>query len=274
VDYTLTESEREQYREIGYFIRRGIIPPGQIAALKSAVQGLVECSAAGSGPELPWINREKLIPDRLGQLLRPGWIRPAFADSLVNGPYFCIAEQILGGPVRYCLFGMLASGDGKPYIQGWHRDLAPTQGEHQQEVLERVYRTYSQINAPLFPDRYLQIVPGSHLRPTTAAEREVLARDPTADMPGQLIVELEPGDVVFYYDNLLHRGCNPEGRRRWTMHHGFIRADHPVASFEWGQQEWIAQPGYLDSLPAGLRVYMQRYLDALPDGEPRNIAQP
>src|SRR3712207_920727 len=111
---------------------------------------------------------------------------------------------------------MLAGGDGKPYVQRWHRDLAPTEGAHEVAVLERNYRIVTQINGPLFPDRYLQIVPASHLRPTTPEERAVLANDPTGEMPGQLAVEAEPGDVVFYYPNLLHRGYNPAGALRWT----------------------------------------------------------
>ena len=52
------------------------------------------------------------------------------------------------------------------------------------------------------------------MRPTTSAEREVLANNPAGDMPGQMTVETEPGDVAFYYSNLLHRGYNPAGESR------------------------------------------------------------
>lgn len=272
MDYTLSTAERDQYQHEGFFIRRGIIPPEQIEALKTDIRQLLERSAAGEGPEVPWINREQRIPERLGALLRPEWVQPAFIDSLEHGPYFPVAEQFLGQQVRYSLFGMLAGGDGKPYIQGWHRDLAPTQGEQEMPVLERGQQTVMQINAPLFPDRYLTIVPGSHRRPTTAEERDVLANNAAGDMPGQLIVETEPGDVVFYYPNLLHRGYNPEGRLRWTMHHAFLAADAPVYQHERGQEAWIRQPGYLDSLPPTLRTAMQRYLDAIPDGPSPNLA--
>jgi ectoine hydroxylase-related dioxygenase (phytanoyl-CoA dioxygenase family) len=282
MDYTLSAGQREQYRRDGYIILRGIVHTEDVEALKADIRDLVERSAAGEGPEIRWINEEKRLPERLGLLLRPGWVRPSFVASLEQGPYFSIAEQILGTTVRYSLFGMLAGGDGKPYVQNWHRDLAPTEGENEVAVLERNYRIYTQINAPLFPDRYLTIVPGSHLRPTTAAEREVLARDPTGGtaersevvMPGQLTVETEPGDVAFYYSNLLHRGYNPGGALRWTMHHAFVNAAAPVAAHERGQERWIGQPGYLESLPPALGAYLQRYLDAVPAGEPTNIAEP
>jgi ectoine hydroxylase-related dioxygenase (phytanoyl-CoA dioxygenase family) len=268
----LNAAQEQHYREQGYVILRGIIPAAEVEALRAAVRELVEASAVGKGPEIPWINREKRVPERLGQLLRPGWTRPAFVNSLERGPYFAIADQILGTAVRYSLFGMLAGGDGKAYVQNWHRDLAPVSGEHELAVLERNYGIYTQINAPLFPDRYLTIVPGSHLRRITAAERAALAENPTGDMPGQLTVETEPGDVAFYYSNLLHRGYNPEGAMRWTMHHAFVRADSPVAVHERGQEAWITSPGYIEALPPDLRMRMQRYLDAVPDGPSPNIA--
>ncbi len=130
----------------------------------------------------------------------------------------------------------------------------------------------NQINAPLFPDRYLTIVPGSHLRRTTAEEREVLANARAGDMPGQMTVELEPGDVVFYYPNLLHRGFNPDGALRWTMHHAFLSASAPVYGHERGQEKWIAEPGYLESLPSEVRLRMERYLEAVPAGASPNLA--
>jgi hypothetical protein len=270
--YTLSAAQKEEYRREGYVILRGIIPAEEIEALRADVRDLVAAAAEGRGPELPWINKEKRIPERIGQMLRPGWVRPSFTASLERGPYFSIAEQVLGTAVRYSLFGMLAGGDAKPYVQNWHRDLAPTEGENEVAILERNYRVYTQINGPLFPDRYLTIVPGSHLRQTTAAEREVLARDPTGEMPGQLTVETEPGDVAFYYSNLLHRGYNPGGAMRWTMHHAFVSAAAPVAAHERGQERWIGEPGYLDTLPPALRLAMQRYLDAVPEGSSPNIA--
>src|ERR1051326_2401908 len=98
---TLTPSEKEQYRREGYVILRGIIPPEEVEALKADVRELAERSAAAQGPEIRWINQEKRIPERLGQLLRPDWIRPSFIASLATGPYLPVGEQLLGAPLRY-----------------------------------------------------------------------------------------------------------------------------------------------------------------------------
>jgi hypothetical protein len=70
-----------------------------------------------------------------------------------------------------------------------------------------------------------------------------------------------------------HRGYNPKGELRWTMHHGFMVADAPVYDVEEGQESWLGQEGYIDSLPAGLMVYMQRYLDSCRDGPAPKIRE-
>jgi hypothetical protein len=268
MDYSLSEAQLKQYHDDGYVVLRGAIPLANVESQKTAVNALIDRSIADGRPEIPWINKEKRLPERLGLLLRPECIHPAFVESIEAGPFLPIAAQLLGVPVRYSLFGMLAGGDGKPYIQGWHRDLAPIGEPDEEAVVRGGYQVYTQINAPLFADRYVTIVPGSHLRASTSEELQVLKNDPTGDMPGQMTVEMEPGDVVFYYSNLWHRGFNPEGNLRWTMHHAFVRAGAPVCVHEKGQESWLRDAAYLDTLPPRTRSFMQGYLDAVSDEAP------
>lgn len=267
MDYTITPQQKQQYHDEGYFILRGVIPSEQIVALKQGINDLMDASLDGKAPEIRWISKEKRIPGRFGQMLRPELLQPAFVDSIVNGPYIPVAEQILGGPIRYSLFGMLAGGDGEPYVQAWHRDLAPIEGERQMPILKTGYPLFVQTNGPLFEDRFLTIVPGSHLRPTTREELNAFHTNPVGDMPGQITVETQPGDVAFYYPNLWHRGFNPAGELRWTMHHAFWLAAAPVHVHEGGQKEWIETSGYLETLPPALAEFLQRYVDAYPTGD-------
>lgn len=80
----------------------------------------------------------------------------------------------------------------------------------------------TQWNLPLYADDSLVVVPGSHVRVRTAAERAAPRREP--DMPGQLVVRLEPGDVVFYDNNILHRGVYRADRERMSLHGSVGRA--------------------------------------------------
>ena len=119
---------------------------------------------------------------------------------------------------------MLAAGGGQPYTQKWHRDLGRPGDPDETAYLRRHEGRFVQFNAPLVAgDRFLNIVPGSHLRASTDAEIEA-SRSESGEMPNALVVELEPGDIVHYNANLWHRGWNPEGRKRWTMHCAFWSA--------------------------------------------------
>ena len=76
-----------------------------------------------------------------------------------------------------------------------------------------------QINAPLLlRDKFLQLVPASHLRPSTTVElaagryAEDLGLTPSLFwegrpwLPNGVTVELEPGDIVYYNSQFWHHG--------------------------------------------------------------------
>ena len=85
-------------------------------------------------------------------------------------------------------------------------------------------------------------------------------------MPEAMVVEVEPGDIVFYNANLWHRGWNPEGGVRWSLHCAFWRAEYPVMRHEHGQREALGTPSHLARFPEPARQIVQRYLDRYPEG--------
>ncbi|KAI0396552.1 phytanoyl-dioxygenase family protein [Xylariaceae sp. FL0594] len=116
----------------------------------------------------------------------------------------------------------------------WHRDDVPRTATREEEeeklglrqgqegggagMKKKKNKRYwnTQWNLALFPDESLIVVPGSHVRPRTDEERA--AHPLEKNMPGQLVVRLEPGDVVFYDNNILHRGVYDAGRERMSLH--------------------------------------------------------
>ena len=130
-----------------------------------------------------------------------------------------------------------------------------------------------QFNAPLITgDRFLQIVPASHLRASTTSElRTAQDGSEAGDMPGAMMVELEPGDIVFYNANLWHRGFNLEGEQRWTMHCAFWKQDYPVMSHEWGQRAALESAGHIERMPEKTAQYIRRYLDKYPEKNPPSL---
>jgi hypothetical protein len=265
----LSLEQRQTYRKQGYLIFRQAYNADRVKSLIAGVERLLDRALAGEC-EIRWIDRERRLPNRIGNMLHPDKYDAAFAEWL-DADIIPAIEAILESPIRHSLFGMLASGSGQPYSNPWHRDLCRPGDPNEAVVLRREIARHVQFNAPLHPgDHFLQIVPGSHARPSTAAEMTVFRENPNDEMPGQMTVELEPGDIVYYNANLWHRGFNLDGVLRWSMHTAFWRADVPVWAHESGQHEAMLTPGHLERMPPVTRLSIQRYLDVYPTTEPLN----
>ncbi|KAI0477289.1 phytanoyl-dioxygenase family protein [Xylariaceae sp. FL0804] len=141
------------------------------------------------------------------------------------------------------LYNLLVRPDADFDLE-WHRDDVPRTATPAEEEARLHYCRYfrprhrhgegdgeeagpppahAQWNLALFEDASLVVVPGSHRRARTKAEREAEPRE--AHLPGELVVELGPGDVVFYDNNILHRGVYDAKKERMSLHGSVGRAD-------------------------------------------------
>ncbi len=260
----------QSYNDLGYLILRQAFSRQRVQALREAVQTLVQRALDGD-VELNWIDREQGLPERTGHLLHPGKYDAAYGHWLAEdlAPQL---ETLLGCPGRHSLFGMLAGGGHKSYKQSWHRDIGKPGADDEAEFLQRSHGLFVQFNAPLIEaDHFLHIVPASHLRASTQAEIEASHAGEEAVMPSALIVELEPGDIVYYNANLWHRGWNPGGDKRWTMHCAFWQADYAVMKHEYGQRDALTTPGHLERMPNLAALYVRRYLAQHGEGDPADL---
>ena len=209
-------------------------------------------------------------------MLWPDKYEPAFGDFLEDVyPHLHAVIDHGGAGVRNSLFGMLSSGGGVPYQQEWHRDgegnsTAPGRWDVKRSLAFMGHGV--QINAPLLPgDKFLQLQPASHLRPSTieelAASRyaEELGLEP-GPMPNGVTVELEPGDIVYYHSQFWHHGWDPLGPHygdRWTLHCSWQDNRAPLWKGQATQQEPMGKPGHIESFPPLARIMAQRYQDAV-----------
>ncbi|KAM3417178.1 hypothetical protein BST61_g5438 [Cercospora zeina] len=114
------------------------------------------------------------------------------------------------------LYNMLCRPD-HDFALRWHRDSIGPQASAEEELRHlQEPIIHAQWNLALYDDSSLIVVPGSHRRARTGMER---GADPFEDnMPGQLAVNMTAGDIVFYNNNILHRGVYSSSTERMTLH--------------------------------------------------------
>ncbi|KAK3401673.1 hypothetical protein B0T20DRAFT_345972 [Sordaria brevicollis] len=225
----------------GFVVIRSLLTPSELSSLKSAASRLTDLARSGSWPFIrtvgkqfpPWPSsppadgsgiwgvQHLLHPDLpLSKEDKDAFLKLYFSPSILN-----IAKQLLPEGTRdedlvMELFNMLVRPD-KDFALSWHRDDIPATATAQEEKERLVPATepryHTQWNLSLVDgDTSLILVPKSHTRRRTDAEREADLFEP--NMPGQLVVELNAGDVAFYDNNILHRGVYSSKKERTTLH--------------------------------------------------------
>ncbi|EXJ62864.1 hypothetical protein A1O7_03305 [Cladophialophora yegresii CBS 114405] len=169
------------------------------------------------------------------------------------------------------LFNLLVSPDGaRDFELAWHRDDVRPDVSPEEEARQLNLRgdggpqsqqLHAQYNIALFEDSSLVVVPGSHARVRTRAERDAAPYEP--NLPGQVVVALQPGDAVFYDSNILHRGVYrgidvTRELGRMTLHgsvglagHGTERARQVL---QHGVGEWVGRAKFSIEGSKGLRA--------------------
>lgn len=166
--------------------------------------------------------------------LRDVYAEIYFCDEIINVVRELLAEpngssnQVSEDDLVMELFNLLCSpSKNQDFELEWHRDdIKPTVSTEEEEQLLREKapnnrQLHAQYNIALFEDESLIVIPGSHRRVRTQAERE--AKPYQTGLPGEILVKLNPGDAVFYDSNILHRGVykginEREELGRMTLH--------------------------------------------------------
>ncbi|KAK0265100.1 hypothetical protein LTR35_007843 [Friedmanniomyces endolithicus] len=267
------------------------LPPSDLARFRTAAQHATARARAGQWPFVrtvpkqfpPWPVSEATTEGIWGvqHLLHPSMPaadRRVFAESYFGGTMVAAVTALLDCREEELvmeLYNMLVCPP-KDFALRWHRDdIGPDVAADVELERLREPLMHAQWNLALYPDSSLVVVPGSHRRPRTEEERKA---DPYEDnMPGQVHVSMEAGDIVFYNNNILHRGVYDCKAERMTLHGtmGLSGAD-PARSrniLQHGIGDWAAEcdfgdlPGEMVMLARG----MQRRLMGMGMGNGRGV---
>ena len=212
----------------GFVVVKSIVGPERLEALRAASRRVEQLARRGEWPHIRTVGKQfppwQFDADRgiwgVQHLMNPALPgSQLFADLYFSDEVLRIVRELLGcddDALVMELFNMLVRPDSH-FALRWHRDDIPAEASPAEEM-DRLARPafHAQYNFALWQDESLVLVPGSHKRPRTDVER---AADPYQDaLPGQLVVRLEPGDIAFYNNNILHRGVYDCTRDRVTLH--------------------------------------------------------
>ncbi|KAI1387831.1 uncharacterized protein F4822DRAFT_293533 [Hypoxylon trugodes] len=227
-----TSTLRTQLEKDGFVILRSILSPEQLTSLRGAAQRTVDLAQAGSWRHVrtvgkqfpPWTWEAGVGIWGVQHLLNPSLPdSPIFTESYFGDEVLGAAKELLGpcsdDELVMELYNLLVRPtDGSNFELRWHRDDISADASADEELKRlREPAWHAQWNMALCDgDESLIVVPGSHKRARTERERAADPFDP--NMPEQLIVRLDAGDVVFYNNNILHRGRYDGSRERLSLH--------------------------------------------------------
>ncbi|CDM31139.1 hypothetical protein DTO013E5_229 [Penicillium roqueforti] len=233
----------------GFVVVRNLLTPAEVAHYHEIATKATTMTRSGGWPHFRTVPKQfppwpTTVPPAseggiwgVQHLMHPEMPgRDSFARCYFSPTILAVAEELMGvenaassetEPLVMELFNLLVAPETKDFELRWHRDDISEHATAEEELAQLAAKapggrqSHCQYNLALCPDASLIVVPGTHARARTQVERDA---DPyAAELPDQLVVQLQPGDAVFYNSNILHRGIyrgKSEGgvETRLTLH--------------------------------------------------------
>jgi hypothetical protein len=231
------------YRENGYIILKGVVPPAMIDRLRMMAEAARVIAHRVHGPQA---QRLQPLGDHVDITpLREFTALPDFGAAIraiLSERHFLSTPEsmtVLFEPADHC------------WSTEWHRDVRDhidqpvfdaVLGGGRWERVATDFANFNQYNCALYEDTSTWFVPGTHAsmtdtpgqlaaaraqdraavenwkRERSEAEQEIFLLDYCQSMPGAVQVILQPGDLVLYRNTAWHMGNYVPYRRRATVH--------------------------------------------------------
>jgi len=253
----MTSAQAEAFHRDGFVRIPGLFSPAEVAPALAALEELRATVLAR--PEKHAVRYSSRPPGPIdvwgvSNIMTPGLYDDRLAEVLAHPGLLGFVQEVLGPRLRFWTAHALWSPEMVDYELSWHKD------NEEHEYYEASGRpTHVQFNVCLTADDAFRVVPGSHRRPLTDAEREEIGRLGSGELPGEVLVPCEAGDVLFFNHHAVHRGSCENGGPRRTLHMNLQAANEPVG----GQTSWkfMREPGYLETVHPTLREMMRRTIE-------------
>jgi hypothetical protein len=258
---SMTATLHDQLEAQGFVVIRNFLTLAEIEEYKASSKRAIELAREGKWPSVrtrgkqfpPW--PKNFSPDiwGLSGLLHPDWaildptLPTSFQKFYASDKLLDAASDILQTPRENLVMELLNMliNPLTDFSLDWHRDDIRPEATAQEEVEKlKIPDTGTQFNLALCKDSCLIVVPRTHKRARTELEREATINgDRKAKIDGELLVELNPGDCVFYNNNILHRATYNSKVERITLHGSYGHAINGKSRaqniLQFGVAEWL-----------------------------------
>ena len=212
LQYSLTDSERQQFNEQGYFMIENALSPAQVTALTAATDGIYAQNVAeGHDPKTALFYPNFIPDDTLYQdLVDYEKVLPKVWDILGWNIYLYHAHLIVTPPNGQ-------APDNKTF--GWHQDSGRTNVEMESDPRPRLSLkvAYFLSDTSEAGRGNFWVVPGSHLR-----NKMEKPADGIGQLPGAVPVLAKPGTAVFFDRRIWHAGTpNWSNLTRKVLFYGY-----------------------------------------------------
>ncbi len=245
--FSFSDSMVEDYQRDGYVVFREILPTPLIADLRRVCDRGRELARKKGGPQV-----QRLQPVGSWQIDQKPFEDYRDLPALQDAIHRLLSPSHTYGNLSTFL-GVFIEPEELPYCLAWHQDWRHFCPESRPFVTTEAKRDpdyFNQTNCALYSDDCTWIVPGSHARDDSPAERDTFPEDtppgPDLDgktneererlgleychrMPGAKRLHLDPGDFCIYRNTIWHLGNYVPYIKRATL---FDVVDTP-RYFEW-----------------------------------------
>lgn len=259
-----------QFRRDGYVVDRAVFDPDTLRRLRALAVKVKEkaCRDFPKGTRF-WTGKQYVL-DQLspaqralatwgvGEITRPALFEPDLVNVFAHPRVLTMTHALLGPEPRAWGIKILWTPRLVPYNLHWHRDQMKPD-VYDLVATKPAANDHIQFNAALNRDNCFVAIPGSHRRALTTDEWQAVRHAPTADLPGQVTVELEPGDILYMDAHALHRGRSDTTLDRLTLHYSAQAQWVPLKP--WGAPEdfaWIQSDAFINQLAPAARPFYER----------------
>jgi len=254
--YQLHQDQIEFFDQNGYLILRNRFPPEVVERLQRASHAWIEQGRA-ERPDDP------SLPD-FAYAERPSG-RALYRVNYLHDKEPSASLELLGSPAMLGIAESLASPDFVPTYEAlvfksegygapveWHQDAVhPRTG--------RIFNVGVYLDSARSAGGAVRVVPGSHRGPANVC---ALADDHGWDVPGAVIAELEPGDVLVHDVMVVHGSPGVSGNPlRRTIYYEFRPMQQILEEGPW-DREWVDRR--LRLVPAAMRAHERANPTAVP----------